>query len=433
MPRIVELEGEAIGELSTLIASAFDRQELKFLLKVKLDFDLERELGTATGDDQLVFELILALERRGAVVDFLRRVIEARPKRDDLRAAVGRNCPEALQPAPDVKVTANAVAASIDAVKAKLDDPEVRNLVAPHRDELVQLMDGIEVLANYKRLHDYLQTIQLTHQLQMVSDIQRLRSDEIAGTTLDAHLFDLNDICGKALAAAKALPDTAAVRAAELRWIDKLKLVIDQIQRAVDGLDDREGARALRALRLLIRPESYRINGLLSAAADRLPLERLTSTVADVARATTVGGAATTELRDGLQSLQNMLPQLKGRVAEHNQWQDIEREFILTDEFTDQGTPDSIQDFQDGWPAMRQSVAALAQTEPAAPWALKAQTLATTIDANLSGNIDKARTGFTVFRRTVQFHFFEVDRALRSQCEAVLAIRVPLKSLLSEV
>ena len=39
MPRMVELEGEAIGELSTLIAKAFDRAELKFLLKVRLDFD----------------------------------------------------------------------------------------------------------------------------------------------------------------------------------------------------------------------------------------------------------------------------------------------------------------------------------------------------------------------------------------------------------
>jgi hypothetical protein len=61
---MVELEGEAIGELSTLIAKAFDRAELKFLLKVRLDFDLERELNTAAGDDQLAFELILALERR---------------------------------------------------------------------------------------------------------------------------------------------------------------------------------------------------------------------------------------------------------------------------------------------------------------------------------------------------------------------------------
>jgi hypothetical protein len=395
-----------------------------------LNIDLDRELNTNTGDDNLIFELILKLQKRAIVVDFLRRVIEARP---DLREKVGRNCPAALQAAPDVTVTANTVAASLDAVKAKLDDPAVRHLVAPHREELLQLMDGIEVLANYKRLHDYLQTIQLTHQLQMVSDMQRLRSDEIAGTTLDAHLFDLNDLCGKALEAAKALPDTAAVRAAELRWIDKLKLVIDQIRRAVDGLDDREGARELRALRLLIRPESYRINGLLSATADRLPLERLISTIADVVKATANEGAATVELRDGLQSLQNMLPQLKGRVAEHNQWQDIEREFILTDEFTELGTPDSVQDFQDAWPAMKQSVAALAGTEPAAAWAMKSQTLATNIDANLSADLGKARTGFTVFRRTLQFHFFEVDRALRNQCEAVLAIRVPLRSLLSEV
>jgi hypothetical protein len=433
MPQVIEFEGEVVGELSGLISSAFNRDELTFFLKVKLDFDLPRELDMATGDETLVFRLILALERRGVIVDFLRRVIEARPKRTDLRDAIGRNCPEALQAAPDVTVTANAAAAGLDVVKAKLDDPAVRRLIAPHRDELVQLMEGIEVLANYKRLHDYLQTIQLTHQLQMVSDMQRLRSDEIAGTTLDAHVFDLNDLCGKALEAAQALPDTAAVRAAELRWIDKLKSVIDQIRRAVDGLDDREGARALRALRLLIRPESYRINSLLSATTDRLPLERLISTIADVVKATAREGAATVELREGLQSLQNMLPQLKGRVTEHNQWQDIEREFILTDEFTEQGTPDSIQDFTDAWPAMKQSVAALAGTEPAAAWAVKSQTLAASIDANLAANIDKARTGFTVFRRTVQFHFFDVDRALRNQCVAVLAIRVPLKSLLSEV
>jgi hypothetical protein len=430
MPQMVELEGEAIGELSTLMADAFDRDDLRFLLRVKLNFNLDQEIDPNTGDKNLIFALILKLERRGIIVDFLRRVIEAR---SDLRDVIGRNCPQALLAAPDATVTANAVAAGLDLVKAKLDDPAVRSLIAPHREELARLMEGIEVLANYKRLHDYLQTIQLTHQLQMVSDMQRLRNDEIAGTTLDSHLFELNDIYGKALAAAKSLPDTAAVQAAELRWIDKLKSVIDQIQHAVDGLDDREGARALRALRLLIRPESYRINSLLSATTDRLPLERLISTVADVVKATAAQGSATAELREGLQSLQNLLPQLKGRVVEHNQWQDIEREFILTDEFTDQGTPDSIQDFQDAWPAMKQSVAALARTEPAAPWAVKSQTWATSIDANLAANIEKARTGFMVFRRTVQFHFFDVDRALRYQCEAVLAIRVPLKSLLSEV
>ena len=85
MPQMLELEGEVIGELSGLISSAFNREELTFFLKVKLDFDLERELDTATGDENLVFKLILALERRGVIADFLRRVIEARPKRADLR------------------------------------------------------------------------------------------------------------------------------------------------------------------------------------------------------------------------------------------------------------------------------------------------------------------------------------------------------------
>jgi hypothetical protein len=247
------------------------------------------------------------------------------------------------------------------------------------------------------------------------------------------------------VAAAKSLPDTAAVRTAEIRWLDKLRSAIDSIRLAVNNLDDREGARALRTLRLLIRPESYRINGLLSAAADQLPLERLISTITEVAEATARDGSAAAELRDGLQSLETLLPNLKSRVIEHNKWQDIEREFILTDEFTDQGTPDSIQDFLDGWPSMRQSVGVLAQYDVAAPWAQKSETLAKSIDAGLAdivgtadvaANVEivkKTRTAFTVYRRTVQFHFFEVDRALRTQCEAILTIRVPLKSLLSEV
>ena len=432
IPRNTTLGGEAIGELSRLIAGAFDRTELEFLLRVKLNFDLAGELDTAVPYITLVFRLILALERRGSIVDFLRAVREARPKRDDLRAAIDIQCPRAKE-TPDLAAAATAAAAGLGAVKDKLDDPMVRNLVAPHREELAQLMEGIGVLANYKILHNSLQTIQLTHLVQMISDMQRLKTDELAGQTLEVHLFQLRDLCEEGLEAANGLPDVAAVRAAELDWLDKFKALLDRIEHAVDSLDDREGGRALRSLRLLIRPASSRINAFLSATADRLPLERLITIVEQVVSATALDGGTISEMRRGLQSLQSMLPQLKGRIVEHNKWQEIEQEFIDTDIFTDQGTPDSIDNFRDAWPDMKKKVAALADTAPAADWAQKSQTLSTAIDGNLAADMDRARRNFSSFRRTVQFQFFEVDRSLRKHCVSVLAIRAPLKSLLSEV
>lgn len=427
-----QLKGSQLKEIWDKITASFNEDEIKRVLRFTTDLRFANVVGQKDFDAQM-FDLIEKLEEKGNLHLFLRGIYDARPGLPDLCKAIAEVSPESLNLSAGVTVEAKRAAAGVEAVTEQLNDPQVQNLVAPHRDELKRLMDGIEVLASYKRLHDYLQTIQLTHQLQMVSDMQRLRSDEIAGTTLDAHLFDLENIYTCAREAAKSLPDTAAVRTAEIRWIDKLRSAIDSIRLAVDNLDDREGARALRTLRLLIRPESYRINGLLSAAADQLPLERLISTIIEVAEATSRDGSAAAELREGLQSLENLLPKLKGRVAEHNKWQDVEREFILTDEFTDQGTPGSVQDFADAWPSMRESVSTLAQYDDAAPWAQKSETLAKGIDTDLQTDVEKARKTFTVYRRTVQFHFFEVDRALRTQCEAILAIRTPLKSLLSEV
>jgi len=427
-----KLKGSDLQTLWRMIVDSFNQDEIKRILRFSTDLRLDKTVRPQEFEG-VVFDLMERLEDDGNLHLFLRGIHDDRPALTDLRNAIATICPEALKTSAGVAVDAKRAAVGVEVIAEQLSDPQVRSLVVPHRDELKRLMDGIEVLANYKRLHDYLQTIQLTHQLQMVADMQRLRGDEIAGTTLEAHLFDLDNIYDEALKAAKCLPDAAAVRADEMRWISKLRSTIDQIRRAVDNLDDREGGRALRSLRLLIRPESYRINGRLSAVADELPLERLLSTIADVVQASAQAGVTAVELQDGLQSLQKMLPELKGKVAEHNKWQDIEREFILTDEFTDQGTPDSIQDFTDAWPSMRRSVADLAQLDAAASWAQKTQNWAGNVDANLAANTDKARAAFVAFRRTVQFHFFEVDRALRTQCEAILAIRVPLKSLLSEV
>jgi len=432
-PAAVDLQGEAIGELCAWIPKLIDRDDLDYLLRVKLNFILARELDTSKAYDPLVFALILRLMQLGIIVEFLRAMLDARPLRTDFRDVVKTYVPQALDAAPAAQVAADIAAVGLDAVKQRLDDPNVRSLVTPHRDELARLMIDIEVLANYKNLHDIVQTIQLTHLPQMTADMLRLRTDPTAVATLETHVFQLEDLCGNAFKAASALPAVAAVPAAELGWVNKLKSAIDQIRQAVETSDDREGGRALRALRALIRLQSYRINSLLLGTAGGLPLEQLVVIVTDVVKATPGDDASSVEIRNGLQSLQSMLPLLKGQVIEHDQWQAVEMELFAAEDFLEQGTPDSVLDFRDTWNALKQSVAALAGTQPEAPWAKRSQDLAKSIDAVAPLDLNDARSNFALFRNNVLFHFFQLDRALRVRCGAIQTLAVPLKSLLSKV
>jgi len=427
------LEGEAFGQLVDLVTAAFERDEFRYLLRVKMNLRLD----VITKDDDpmqmVVFRVFEKFEREGVVVVFLRAVLGARPNRGDLRTAIGRCCPPALEPAADAKVAADKAATGVDLLKDQLNNPAVRKVVVPHRQELVELMEDIGVLANYKRLHDYLQTINFTHYPQLVDEIKRLRQDPLAATNLEEHVDLLNDIRSKAGEAANALPDTAAVREEQLLWVNKLQDFIEELRQAVAALDDRRGAQAIRSINRLVRPQPSRLNTLLSLTAKKLPLEGLVQTIGEVVKTVATGEASSVEMREGLQSLQNMLPQLKGRVTEHEQWQEIENEFLTTDEFIEQGTPDSVAEFNDMWPDAKVKIAALAGTDPGAAWANRSKSLADLIDKALGVDNSSVRTNFRIFRHTVLFHFFQVDRALRAQCEAVLAIRQPLQSLLSQV
>jgi hypothetical protein len=426
------LDGEDFGKLCELIAACFNEDELAYLLRVKMNKRLDVEVEPAPLRI-MVFRLLEKFERQGIVVFFLQKAVAACPNRNDLHDAVEKCCPLALQPGLDVKTAAEKAATSVDALKDQLKNPDVRKVVIPHRDELTELMKDIDVLANYKRLHDYLQTINFTHYPQLADEIKRLRQDPVAATSLEEHVDQLNDIRSRAREAANALPDTAAVREEQLLWVNKLHDLIEELRQAVEALDDRRGAQAIRTINRLLRPQPSRLNTLLSLTAKKLPLEGLVQTIDEVVQTVATNEASSVEMREGLHSLQNMLPQLKGRVTEHEQWQEIENEFLTTDEFIEQGTPDSVDEFNELWPEAKARVAALAGMDPGSAWAKRSKSLAESIDNALAADVVSARTNFRTFRHTVLFHFFQVDRALRSQCEAILAIRTPLQSLLSQV
>jgi rhamnose utilization protein RhaD (predicted bifunctional aldolase and dehydrogenase) len=186
-------------------------------------------------------------------------------------------------------------------------------------------------------------------------------------------------------------------------------------------------------IRRVIRQEPFRINALLTIVAAKLPLEELIQTIEKVINTVTASGESALELENALHSLQNILPQLRGRVAEHKQWQEVENDFWEAEDCIERRTPDSIEEFGELWPDTKSRVESLARTEPETDWAKATKRQAVQIDKDVADHVDSAVEKFEYFRKTALFHFYQVDKALKAQCAEILKFRAPLRSLLSKV
>ena len=344
-----KLSTEAFDVLIDLIANAFDADTLEMHVKRKIGINLYDVVEEKTLPVQ-VFQLLIASEKEGYTTLLLHSLVEARPGVLQLRNAIAQYCPQALEAPPSPGVQSQTVVTGVEILKTQFDhSPAVRDVIAASREKLDPLMENIDILFNYKVLHDCLHTIQLRQYPIIVDKIKQFRTDPLASADLETNLLELKDTCGDACKAAGSLPDEAAVRAQEMQWIKALESAIGELGKAVDDLDDHGAARAVRLVRRVIWQEPFRINALLTFVAEKLPLEELTQTIEKVISAARAAAPPALELESALHTLQNIVPQLRGRVAEHKQWQEVENDFWEATDCIERRTPYSIEEFSELW------------------------------------------------------------------------------------
>jgi hypothetical protein len=428
------LDGAAIGNLRDLIVSAFDAAELRELVRIKMDVDL---YGTVIGQraplNTVVFDLLDKTIKDGRTPLLLNAILEAKKGRADLHDAIARHCPQALKPPPPPGDQAQQVARGLDILRSQISRPAVRDVIIPSREKLDQLMEDIDLLYGYKVLHDCLHTIQLRQYPALVSKVRQFRTDPLTSAELEEEIFALQDIAGDARKCAEGLPDRALVRDQEFDWIEKLKSAAAELSRSVSNLDAHGAGRAVNSLRRVIREEPFRVNKLLTLTAGKLPLDELSLTIERVIATVPVGEVSAPELHDALRSLQSLLPQLRGRVAEHRQWQEIDNDLWEAEDCVERHTPEAVAQFTESWPAIKARIASLARADAEADWAKAIERHAALIDQNLTDRVESALNDFRYVRKAGLFHFYQVNKALRAQCAAILAIRAPLRSLLNAI
>lgn len=424
-----KLSGEAIGKLQEAIGQAFVMpNELEMHVKIAMGIDLYKEV---TSDRQplnsQIYQLLKFVESRSLTTTLCRSILDKRrgtPVCDTIR----KYWPQALEEPPSNEDDVHVVKASLENTAAG-KDPAARSVVIASREKFDKLKRDIDDLFNYKVLHDCLHTIQLRHYPIIAEKVKQFRTDPLAAAELAGEvILEVTDVCSDARKAAESLPEIAALQAQETRWVARLESATTELEKAANDLDKYHAVHAVRLFERVIRDEPARINGYLTDIANKLPLKELKKVITS----------------DALNSLQAIGPRLKGRVAEHKEWQEIEPEFWAAKDCLERKSPESIEEFTGlWWPNIKSRVQSLARVDPNAKWVKATEVQAALIEKTLAGRLDSPMAEsqnvedvgqyFEVFRETALYHFFQVNRDLKNLFQQILKLRDPLGALLKGV
>jgi hypothetical protein len=430
-----ELRSDKIKPLANAIGDTFDMPELDGIVLRSTGARLFKEWVPQNDTHRVTaYKLLLRLEDDGRVRLFLANVLASARTNTALRELIAEACPAALKTEVEVKEQIPAVVAGLEAARAKLPDPAVKEALAASRDSLEIVVQNIDILESYKNLHDCLHLLQMKPLASLRSIAKGLAKDPSHAGELRDYLEQLKMSCAKARDWTDRLPDSRTVRGLEIFWIDALEAAADKYDSALEAEPSNFGAiiAALNEVRQVIRTEPFRLNRQIYITAKELPLENLTDALRKISEAL---GTRYPELITAYGRMRDLRATLLGRVVLHKMWQDADNKVWTLEETFEYGADEAREDFIFAWPDAKESILALAAREPKAKWSQKMQERTVSLDDELAREApSKELVGaFDAYRRDARFHFFRVDADLRSDCAALARIGAPLRRILGDL
>jgi hypothetical protein len=315
----VTLSGQQIGEAVHFICKLFDLNELKQLVRTKLDLDLFAKVAPATAPlEAVAYDLVNYTLRQGVTGEFLDAVGAARPRDAALQRFVGRVKGGGVVSGDQAEAFRSAIGAVTEVAKA---DPRSSQIVGASKARFELTRDELDRLGRYKSLHDCLHTVQF--QLSAMTRASRaFPTDPSAGPELNRNCDQLDRLARRARLKMTGL----LTELDEAVWLDDFDRARQAAREAVKA--SAPLADAIDALSQLL-PEAVRINGEMINAARRLApaLEGLTETIEALSRQLLDAGrsdAVVARLVEGTEALHTLIPQLDGLTRTHDTWQKID-------------------------------------------------------------------------------------------------------------
>jgi len=320
-----------------------------------------------------------------------------------------------------------------------IQTPEVRATVIAFRTDFQAAGEQIDLLGNYKELHDLLHNLEFLCYNGLVQEARRFPQDETALGILTDHELTLQDLV-------RRLQDVASrpiLLSEENGWISEIVEAQNQLQLALEQSDAELLKRAIWLLRRVLYRHPTRVNERLNAAARALRLAAIVQAMHTIlekvrqqpADRTPAQRERVQQFENGVQALMLLQQNLSARVSQHDRWQAVDLELRRIELSIGQ----DLMELEISWPGLQRMVEPLAPSEteskdipkPQVAWIAAFQSDRLGLDGALKAqNPARARLYFQRFRRQVGNRFYQIDTELNALCMDLRQVCAPLASIL---
>ena len=301
----------------------------------------------------------------------------------------------------------------------------VRDLVATYRADFSAASRQIDLLSNYKALHDLLHKLQYRCYNVIVQEARRFPDDELALDNLLNYEVTLQDVVA-------GLHDVVAQSdfpANDITWIDDVVTTQRTLRQALEEMHPEPLRRVILLMRRILALQPSHINHRMNGAARALRLDNIVASLRAIHEALRPLGVESTRLRQlasGIEELRTFGAQLALLVDEHDQWQEVQR---VLGRIEDMLVYD-LSELEFSWPDLNRQVTTLCNRYTGDWVTLFLQDSDQLQQALGTQNPVRIRSYFQRYRQRAGNRFFQLDTELKDLCTELRKVGESLASIL---
>jgi hypothetical protein len=305
----------------------------------------------------------------------------------------------------------------------------VRDAVRQFHQEFQATSAQIDILGDYKDVHDLLHKLQVDCYNLLVHEVPRSADEPLDANRIGYHEERFQNLVERL----QSLADRSSFADDPLEWIENLVQAREELLGAIEFGDPKALARALQLMKRVLALQPTPINNRLNNAANglRLPglVDAMTALNAELIWLVDQGqldGLKLQQFQTGLTSLGRLKQTLFGLLHEHDRWQKIDPVLRTIEDHLPQDT-EQLELF---WPDLKRMTEAICKTS-SEPWVATFREESARLERALSAqNPSKIREYFRPYRARASNRFFKVDEALKKLCDELRVIGEPLSAVL---
>ena len=317
------------------------------------------------------------------------------------------------------------VSQGLNALVELMQVPAVKDAVITFRVVFQAACDQIDVIANYKALHDLLHTLEFQCYGVIVQAARRFPDDDLALEDLMEYELTLQDL----LAELQQVAAQETIATNEVRWLAELQKARAELNSAIAQLELGPLKRTIWLLNRVLANQPDRINTKLTEAARSLRLPDLVEAMQFVAEhlaGAQLDAQKLQQFEQGVEVLEALNQRLGALVIGHDYWQSFDREMRRIEATLAQ----DLIELEMSWPYLQDQAGGLIDPE-ADTWTIAFQKDSQNLDEALEAQHPvKIRRYFRLYRKRASQRFFQVDVTLKRLCEELREVGGPLASIL---